>query len=41
MAKKSVEQIAKFKCPSAYMADMLRDIAEALESSHFESKSDF
>ena len=41
MAKKSVEYIAKFKCPPGYVADMLRDIADALESSHPEFESDF
>ena len=41
MAKKSVEYIAKFKCPQAYVADMLRDIADALESTHPESESDY
>ena len=37
MAKKSV---AKFQSPTCYVADMLRDIADALESSHPESESD-
>ena len=41
MAKKSVEYIAKFQCPPGYVADMLRDIADAIESSHPESESDF
>ena len=40
MAKKSVEYIAKFQCPPRYVADMLRDIADALESSHPEAESD-
>ena len=40
MAKKSVEYIAKFQCPPGYVADMLRDIADAIESSHPESESD-
>ena len=40
MAKRSVEYIAKFQCPPGYVADMLRDIADALESSHTESESD-
>ena len=40
MAKKSVEYIATFQCPSGYVADMLTDIADALESSHPESESD-
>ena len=30
MAKKSVEYIAKFQCPPGYVADMLRNIANAL-----------
>ena len=30
MAKKSVEYIAKFQCPPEYVADMLRDIADAI-----------
>ena len=38
MAKKSVGYIAKFQCPPGYVADMLRDIADALESSHPESE---
>jgi len=41
MAKKSVDYIAKFLCSPGYVADMLRDIADALESSHPESESDF
>ena len=41
MAKKSVGYIAKFQCPSGYVADMFRDIADALESSHPGSESDF
>ena len=40
MAKKSVEYIAEFQCPPGYVADMLRDIADALESSHPESEGD-
>ena len=40
MAKKSVEYIAKFQCPPGYVADMLRGIADALESSHPESEGD-
>ena len=39
MAKKSVEYIAKFQCPPGYVADMLRDIADAIESSHPESEA--
>ena len=41
MAKNSFDYIAKFQCSPAYVADMLRDIADALESSHPESESDF
>ena len=41
MAKKNFPYIAKFQCPSIYMADMLRDISDALESSRPESESDF
>ena len=37
MAKKSVEYINQFQCPPSYVADMLRDIADAIESSHPES----
>ena len=40
MAKNSVEYIAKSQCPPGYVADMLRDIADALESSHPESEGD-
>ena len=40
MAKKSVEYITKFQYPLGYVADMLRDIADSLESSHPESESD-
>ena len=40
MAKKSVEYISKFQFPPGYVADMLRDIADALESSHPESEGD-
>ena len=41
MAKKSVEYIAKFQCPPGYVADMLRDIVDALESSHPESEGGY
>ena len=40
MAKKSVEYIAKFQYPPGYVAAMLGDIADALESSHPGSESD-
>ena len=39
MAKKSVEYIAKFQFPQGYVVDRLRDIADALESSHPEYES--
>ena len=38
MAKISVSYINQFKCPPEYVADMLRDIADALISSHPESE---
>tara|TARA_B100000674_G_C37198096_1_gene627070 strand:+ start:133 stop:351 length:219 start_codon:yes stop_codon:yes gene_type:complete len=38
MAKISVSYINKFKCPPEYVADMLRDIADALTSSHPDSE---
>ena len=38
MAKKSVHYINQFKCPPEYVADMLRDIADALISAHPESE---
>ena len=37
MAKKSVEYINEFGCPPEYVADMLRDIADALTLVHPES----
>ena len=37
MAKISVGYIDKFGCPPEYVADMLRDIADVLTSSHPES----
>ena len=40
LAKKSVEYISKFDCPPEYVADMLRDIADALISSHPDSEED-
>tara|TARA_Y100000589_G_scaffold269558_1_gene261595 strand:- start:71 stop:283 length:213 start_codon:yes stop_codon:yes gene_type:complete len=40
MAKKSVQYINEFKCPPEYVADMLRDIAEALISAHPESENE-
>ncbi len=39
MTKKSVKFIKKFQCHPGYVAVMLRDIADALESSHPESES--
>tara|TARA_Y100000991_G_C21773708_1_gene264177 strand:- start:147 stop:287 length:141 start_codon:yes stop_codon:yes gene_type:complete len=38
MAKKSAGYISMFQCPPGYVADMLRDIADALKSSHPESE---
>ena len=38
MAKQSVAYVNKFECPPEYVADMLRDIADALTSIHPESK---
>ena len=40
MDKNSVEYIDKFQFSPGYVADMLRDIADALESYHPESESD-
>ena len=40
MAKKSVEYINEFGCPPEYVADMLRDIADALTSVHPESNGE-
>lgn len=37
MAKRSVHYINQFECPPEYVADMLRDIADALISAHPES----
>ncbi len=34
MAKQSVVYVNKFGCPPEYVADMLRDIADALTSIH-------
>jgi len=38
MAKQSVAYINDFGCPPEYVADMLRDIADALITSHPESE---
>ena len=38
MANLSVAYVNKFECPPEYVADMLRDIADALTSIHPESK---
>ena len=38
IAKRSVAYINKFGCPPEYIADMLRDIADALISLHTESE---
>ena len=40
MAKQSVSYVNKFGCPPEYVADMLRDIADALTSIHPESDED-
>ena len=40
MAKQSVAYVNKFGCPPEYVADMLRDIADALTSIYPESGSD-
>ena len=40
MAKKSVDYIDKFQCPPEFVADMLRDIADALVSSHPKTNTD-
>ena len=39
MANLSVSFINKFECPPEFVADMLRDIADAIASSHPESKN--
>ena len=39
MAKQSVAYVNQFGCPPEYVADMLRDIADALISIHPESES--
>ena len=38
MAKQSVAYVQEFGCPPEYVADMLRDIADALTSIHPESE---
>ena len=40
IAKQSVSYINQFQCPPEYVADMLRDIADALVSAHPNSKKD-
>ena len=40
MAKQSVAYVNKFGCPPEYVADMLRDIADALTSVHPKSEGD-
>ena len=40
IAKQSVAYVNKFGCPPEYVADMLRDIADALTSIHPESESE-
>ncbi len=39
IAKQSVHLINEFQCPPEYVADMLRDIADALISAHPESEN--
>ena len=39
IAKQSVAYVNEFGCPPEYVADMLRDIADALTSIHPESDS--
>ncbi len=39
MAKLSVSYINQFECPPEYVADMLRDIADALVQSHPNSEA--
>ena len=39
IAKQSVSYINQFQCPPEYVADMLRDIADALITSHPESEN--
>ena len=40
MAKQSVRFINEFQCPPQYVADMLRDIADALTSAHPEAENE-
>ena len=40
MAKQSVAYVHKFGCPPEYVADMLRDIADALTSVYPQSEGD-
>ena len=40
MAKQSVAYVHKFGCHPEYVADMLRDIADALTSVHPQSEGD-
>jgi len=40
IAKQSVAYVNKFECPPEYVADMLRDIADAITSIHPESSDD-
>ena len=40
MAKQSVAYVNKFGCPPEYVANILRDIADALTSVHPQSKGD-
>ncbi len=40
IAQRSVSFVNEFGCPPEYVADMLRDIADALVNSHPESEKD-
>ena len=40
MVIQSVAYVNQFGCPPEYVADMLRDIADALVSIHLESESE-
>ena len=40
IAKQSVAYVNEFGCPPEYVADMLRDIADALTSVHPKSEED-
>tara|TARA_B100000886_G_C20285076_1_gene432948 strand:- start:177 stop:389 length:213 start_codon:yes stop_codon:yes gene_type:complete len=40
MAKQSVAYVCKFGCPPEYVADILRNVADALTSAHPQSEGD-